>query len=37
MTYEQRELDRYQRINAKVVFDTWTGKSIDVFGKIETE
>lgn len=27
--------NRYQRINADIVFDNWTGKSIDVFENIE--
>lgn len=29
--------NRYQRINSEIVFDKWTGKSIDVFGNMETE
>ena len=29
--------NRYQRINAEVVFDNWTGKSIDVFDNMENK
>ena len=29
--------NRYQRINSEIVFDKWTGKSIDVFENMETE
>lgn len=29
--------NRYQRINARIVFDNWTGKSIDVFENMGTE
>lgn len=35
--YSYSVSNRYQRINSDIVFDKWTGKSIDVFNNLENE